>query len=150
MKLGSTEAGRRGRSAAPMAEINIIPLVDVTLVLLIIFMATTAFVNDAGLKLTLPAAKTAEAPPMENQDLNVALTGDDKLYLNGQPITLDALRATMTQRAARNADTRVMIKGDQDIAYKRVVEIMDVAKQSGLERVVLSTDPQTSTSTTAG
>jgi biopolymer transport protein ExbD len=132
--------GSRGkRSSAPMAEINIIPLVDVVLVLLIIFMATTAFIKESGLNMKLPAAKTTEVTPEESNDINIALTRDNKIFLEGKEASEDAVQATMLQRAKKSKEARVIIKGDQDIAYKRVVRIMDMAKQAGLPKVALGT-----------
>ncbi len=140
MRVEGTGGRRRGgRGGAPMAEINIIPLVDVVLVLLIIFMATTAFVKESGLNMKLPQAKSSEVVPQENKDLNVALSRDGGLFLEGKPITESALESTMKGRAARQPDTRVVIKGDENIEYKRVVRIMDMAKQSGLPKVALGT-----------
>jgi biopolymer transport protein ExbD len=122
-----------------MAEINIVPLVDVVLVLLIIFMATTAFVKESGLNMKLPQAKSSEVVPQENKDLNVALERDGGLFLDGQPIQEAALEATMRDRAKRQPETRVIIKGDEQVEYKRVVRVMDMAKQSGLPKVALGT-----------
>lgn len=136
---GSGGRRRGGRGGAPMAEINIIPLVDVVLVLLIIFMATTAFVKESGLNMKLPQAKSSEVVPQENKDLNVALSRDGGLFLDGQPTDETALESVMKTRAARQPDTRVVIKGDENIEYKRVVRIMDMAKQSGLPKVALGT-----------
>ena len=85
-----------------MAEINIIPLVDVVLVLLIIFMATTAFVKESGLNMKLPAAKTSEAAPETSKDINVVLTRDHKLYLDGRPSDEKSLQATFVARAQKN------------------------------------------------
>jgi biopolymer transport protein ExbD len=122
-----------------MAEINIVPLVDVVLVLLIIFMATTAFVKESGLNMKLPAAKTSEVVPQENRDINVALTRDGGIFLDGKATTEPALEVLMRQRAAQNPETRVVIKGDENIEYKRVVRVMDMAKQTGLPKVALGT-----------
>jgi biopolymer transport protein ExbD len=130
--------GRRGkRSRAPMAEINIIPLVDVVLVLLIIFMATTAFVKESGLKMELPTAKSTETRQDEQKDLSIALTRDGKIYLNAQISSIAQVGLAMREAAKRNATTPVIIKGDENIEYKRVVEVMDLAKQSGLPKVAL-------------
>lgn len=132
--------GRRGkRSRAPMAEINIIPLVDVVLVLLIIFMATTAFVKESGLKMELPTAKSTETRQDEQLDLSIALTRDNKIYLNAKLSSLPEIEAAMRQAAKRNSTTPVIIKGDENIEYKRVVEVMDMAKQAGLPKVALGT-----------
>ena len=132
--------GSRGkRSRAPMAEINIIPLVDVVLVLLIIFMATTAFVKESGLKMELPTAKSTETRQDEQKDLSIALTRDGKIYLNAKISSLPAVESAMREAAKRNNTTPVIIKGDENIEYKRVVEVMDLAKQAGLPKVALGT-----------
>ena len=132
--------GRRGKRAKqPMAEINIIPLVDVVLVLLIIFMATTAFVKESGLKMELPTAKSTETRQDKEEDLSIALTKDGKIYLNAKESSLDAVGAAMRGAAAKNNNTPVIIKGDENIEYKRVVQVMDLAKQSGLPKVALGT-----------
>jgi biopolymer transport protein ExbD len=122
-----------------MAEINIIPLVDVVLVLLIIFMATTAFVKESGLNMKLPAAKTTEVTPEDTKDINIALTRDNKIYLDGKLATEDNVQAAMVERAKKNSEARVIIKGDENIEYKRVVRVMDMAKQAGLPKVSLGT-----------
>ena len=129
--------GRRG--AAPMAEINIIPLVDVVLVLLIIFMATTAFVKESGLKMQLPTAKTSEKQDKKPRELTVALTRDGKIYLNTQISDLKKVENAMRVAAKSDGATAVVIKGDQNIAYKRVIAVMDLAKNSGLSKVSLGT-----------
>jgi biopolymer transport protein ExbD len=139
MRLGDTESGRRRHSAPPMAEINIIPLVDVVLVLLIIFMATTAFVKEAGLNMKLPSAKTTEAQPETTKDINVALTRDNKIYLDGQPSNDEIIQATMIARAKKNPETRVIVKGDEHVEYRRIMKVIDMAKQAGLPKVALAT-----------
>jgi len=135
----SSHGSRGKRAAAPMAEINIIPLVDVVLVLLIIFMATTAFIKESGLNMKLPAAVTTEVTPEESKDINIALTRDNKIYLDGQPSTEDAVQSAMIALARKNSEARVIIKGDENIEYKRVVRVMDMAKQAGLPKVSLGT-----------
>lgn len=136
---GSSRRRRSHDEAVPMAQINIIPLVDVVLVLLIIFMATTAFIKESGLNMKLPAARTTEVSAQEDKDIDVALTKDNKIYLEGKPTTEDELRAVMTRRAQSKPQPRVIIKGDQDIPYSRVVRVMDIVKQAGLPRVSLGT-----------
>jgi len=138
MRIESTSRKHR-RGAVPMAEINIIPLVDVVLVLLIIFMATTAFVKESGLNMKLPAAKTSEVVPQEKKDLDIALTRDNKIFLNGKEANEAAVGVAMRTQAKAHPDTRVVIKGDENIEYKRVVRLMDMAKQAGLPKVALGT-----------
>jgi len=139
MKIGNNGHKHRKHMTMPMAEINIIPLVDITLVLLIIFMATTAFVKEAGLNMKLPAAKTTDMKTVENKDFSVALTRAGAIYLDGKPSSESAVQSAMMLAAKRNPDTRVIIKGDENVAYKRVVRIMDMARQAGLPKVALGT-----------
>jgi len=139
MRLGNTDQGRKRHSAPPMAEINIIPLVDVVLVLLIIFMATTAFVKEAGLNMRLPAAKTTEAQPEAVNDINIALTSNGKIHLDAQPSTEAAVQATMIARAKKNPETRVIVKGDEKVEYRHIMKVIDMAKQAGLPKVSLAT-----------
>jgi len=132
--------GSRGkRASAPMAEINIIPLVDVVLVLLIIFMATTAFIKESGLNMKLPAAKTTEVTAEESNDINIALTRDSKIFLEGKEASEEAVQSVMLERAKKTKEARVIIKADENIEYKRVVRVMDMAKQAGLPKVALGT-----------
>lgn len=142
MRLNDARSrGTRSRAARPqpMAEINIIPLVDVILVLLIIFMATTAFVKESGLKMKLPAAKATGAASQGAQDLTVTLTRDNLLYINGKQSNEKTLIAQFRARAKSNPQSGVIIKGDQGIAYSRVVRVLDLARQAGLSSVALST-----------
>lgn len=132
--------GGKGRnSSAPMAEINIIPLVDVMLVLLIIFMVTTAFTKDSGLQLRLPPAKTTETGAQTSNDLLIALGQGNTLTLDGQTASEAQIAAAMRDRVKRNPQTHVVIKGDGRVAYARVVRVMDIARQAGLKSVSLST-----------
>jgi biopolymer transport protein ExbD len=134
------ETKRKGkRRGAPVAEINIIPLVDVVLVLLIIFMATTAFVKESGLKMQLPTAKSTETPQKPDKELIVSLARDGKIYLNTNTSNLKAIETAMTTAAKSNQKTSVIIKGDQNIEYKRIIAVMDLAKQAGLQKVSLGT-----------
>ena len=124
-----------------MSEINIIPLVDVMLVLLIIFMATTAFVKDSGFKMQLPAAKTGTPAGGggETKNLTILLTRDNQLLMDGKPTDEKTLLAQMQARVRVNPQTGVTIKGDQGIPYSRVVRVMDLAREAGLASVALGT-----------
>lgn len=125
-----------------MAEINIIPLVDISLVLLIIFMVTTAFVKEAGLNMKLPKAATTEAAPEKPRDISIALTPDGKLYLDARPVTVPALRAALRARAAKTTGDRVIVKGDRGVAYGRVVKVIDEVKLAGFNHIALATVPE--------
>ncbi|MEO6909055.1 MAG: biopolymer transporter ExbD [Abditibacteriaceae bacterium] len=142
MQLGNTESGRRRHSAPPMAEINIVPMVDIVLVLLIIFMATTSFVKQASLDMKLPAANASQVQPENDKDITVALTHDNKIFLDGKPSNVKQVQAVMLARVRQNPQTRVIVKGDDSIEYKRVVAIINLAKEAGLPQVALATELQ--------
>ena len=124
-----------------MADINISPLVDISLVLLIIFMVTTAFVKEAGLNMKLPKAATTEAAPEKQQDISIAIARDQKLYVDGQATTADQLRARLRMRAAKSTEDRVIIKGDQTVPYGDVAKVLDEVKLAGFTHIALATEP---------
>ncbi len=134
--------GKHQQSGQPMAEINVIPLVDISLVLLIIFMVTTAFVKEAGLNMQLPQAQTHEADPEKSQDINIALDKKAKVYLNGKPTTMGKLSAILQKRAKKDDSARVIVKADRGIAYDHIVKVLDAVKVAGLYRVALATEPK--------
>ncbi len=126
----------------PMGEMNLIPLIDIALTLLIIMMVTTAFVRKPGVSLKLPETQTREGAPEMSKDLSVAITSNGTLYLDGQPQTDEQVQARLRLVAQANKEARVLIKGDQNVIYARVMAVMDLARQAGLYHVVLPTDPK--------
>lgn len=127
----------------PMAEINLIPLIDISLTLVIILMVTTVFIHNPGVKLHLPQTTTREGAAETPKDMTVSLAANGDLFLNGSKENLDQLRAKLTVAAKNDPTTRVLVKGDRTIAYQRVMDVMDTVRLSGLSRVVLPTDPRT-------
>ncbi len=130
MSFGRLE---RTPSAAPMSEINMTPLIDVMLVLLIIFMLTAPLLTSA-IKLDLPktdAAPTGPAP--EFVTLVVDKTG--QTFLGEQPLELPALALKLAQTAQLNPDTEVQLRADAAVPYGRIVEVMGVAQKAGLNRI---------------
>jgi biopolymer transport protein TolR len=127
--------GRLERRAAPapMSEINMTPLIDVMLVLLVIFMVTAPLMA-SSLQLELPEAPSTQpqqAPPA----LKVAITADGALYLDEQPITLDALTARLETAAARHKDAELQLRADKAVPYGRVAELIGRVQAAGLNRI---------------
>jgi len=118
--------------------INVTPLVDITLVLLIIFMVTAHFVTDTGVKVNLPKAAAAEVNPTPALTLNVSKNGE--LSLMGQNVDVNGLRANMVREAQLNPGVRVVVAADEALIYKDVVKILDIIKQAGVTRVALSSE----------
>lgn len=126
----------------PMSDMNFIPLIDIALTLVIILMVTTAFVRHPGFSIKLPEAATREGAPENNKDLVVGVASDGSLYLDGQKRPAGEIRALLREAALRNRQQRVLVKGDRNVVYARVMEVMDLVRQAGLTRVVLPTDPR--------
>ena len=129
----------------PMAEINVVPYIDVMLVLLVIFMVTAPLLTP-GVQVELPSA---EAEPLQqNEPLPVEVTVDaqGRYYLNvgadpGQPLAAEALRAQVRKVLRRRPDTPVYVRGDRNAVYQSVIDAMVLLQQAGVGSVGLITEP---------
>lgn len=116
-------------------EINVVPMLDLAYVLIVIFILM-ATAQVAGIELDLPQAsnrKTLEAS--QTQAISIASSGD--LYLNGAPTTTAELEGEMRQRFAEDPEVPVVIRGDTQAAYGKVVEVLDVLKGIGITKIGL-------------
>lgn len=118
--------------------INVTPLVDIMLVLLIVFMVTAHFVSQSGIKVNLPKAATAEAPA--SASLMVFADRAGTLQLMGQTVDLNGLKKNLAREAQRDAGVRVTLAADGGLAYRQVVELLDAIKQAGVTRVALASE----------
>ena len=119
-----------------IAAINIIPFVDIVLVLLIIFMVTSTVIIKASLKVDLPKAATAGTSV--DSTLNIVLTRDDALFLNGTETTREALAASVAHEAAVNPKIQAVIAADKTSAYGAVIAVIDLVKQNGVSAFALN------------
>ncbi len=125
------------------AEINITPLTDIFLVLLIIFMVTsTAIVEqggqNGGLKVNLPrAGKTASGDQMH--DIAVAVLEDGRTVVGGKVVDEEALAQLLDKAHGENPETLVLVQADQGVAHGKVVAVMDLARRHGLARLAIAT-----------
>lgn len=126
----------------PMAEMNLIPLIDIALTLLIIMMVTTAFIRHPGVALRLPETVTREGAPETNNDTTIVVTADGAIHLDGLRRSEEDVQARLRDVASRNRQARILVKGDREVPYARVMDVMDMVRQAGLTRVVLPTDPK--------
>jgi biopolymer transport protein TolR len=118
---------------APMSDINVTPLVDVMLVLLVIFILTAPLMTSA-IRLDLPQSEGG-APGAAPQAVSLVVDAQGALFLNDRPITADALRQRLSEAAKRNPDTELELRADQSVPYGRVVEAMGLAQKAGLSRI---------------
>jgi biopolymer transport protein TolR len=130
MSLPSRSGDRR-----LLSEINVTPMVDVMLVLLIIFMVTTPMLQ-RGTDVQLPQAQQSE--PKEEQRVTLTLTRDGQLYLNNEQIPRQRWRERLTE-LARQGEQVVHFRGDSQVPYGLVIEVMDAVKAAGIETVGMIT-----------
>jgi biopolymer transport protein ExbD len=119
--------------------LNIAPLIDVVFLLIIFFMLSSHFVAQPGIKISLPKAVTAKLHSEEK--IIISITEDDKLYLNEEPVTLRNLPSKLKIKVEEAEKKRVTLKADEKVDLGLAVKIMDIAKQAGAERIVISTTP---------
>ncbi|GEO82917.1 protein TolR [Pararhodospirillum oryzae] len=148
--MGASIAPRRSsssrrRRSQPMSDINVTPMVDVMLVLLIIFMVTAPLMT-TGVKVDLPRATTASLGK-DDQALTVTVAADGSLYLQDSVIPDTALAPRLLAVTQANPDVKVYIRGDAGINYGRVMEVMGMLRAGGLEKVALITQPGASSQT---
>jgi biopolymer transport protein ExbD len=134
--------GRMDRSTgnAPMGEINMTPLIDVMLVLLVIFIITAPLMVNT-VKMDLPQAKAPSPVDTHAPTLAVAIDKYGMVYLSDQVVTDGALEEAMRQAASRNAQTEVQLRADRAVPYGRVLEFMALAHRAGLSRVGFVSQP---------
>ncbi|TAK07960.1 MAG: biopolymer transporter ExbD [Candidatus Manganitrophaceae bacterium] len=119
--------------------INVTPLVDVVLVLLIIFMITAHLTSHGELKINLPRTAGAELSPTST-GLTVSLDGEGRLFLMEEAVDLNGLKANLAREAELNPGVRVTLAAEGRIPYQQVVKVLDTIKQSGVTRVALASE----------
>lgn len=137
-----------GSGGGSMSDINVTPLVDVMLVLLIIFMITAPMLNNAGVDVDLPRE---EAPPLDPAEEQIVLGIDKDLsfFINDSRFEQDELQTRLKAIATANPDLPVFLKADGSVPYRNVAAVMAAAKRAGIPRVGLVFDPSGASSTEA-
>jgi biopolymer transport protein TolR len=138
IKADAGAAEGAGRVRGSLAEINVIPLVDVVLVLLLIFMLTAPMMY-RGIDVNLP--KSGGTSPQLTERLVLTITKDRVLYLNNSVMPLATLETRMRELMKDRPDKTLYIKADKDLVYGHVIETMDRVRRAGVERVGMVTEP---------
>ena len=126
-------------SGSLLTEINVTPLVDVMLVLLIIFMVTAPMLQ-TGVDVNLPEAKAQTIPDDEGK-LILTVTKDKRVFLGKLQIAWDQVEQTLKSNAKLNADRELYLHADKNLYYGDVVKIMAAVKQAGVDKLGMVTDP---------
>ena len=130
----------RTQSPQPMSDINMTPLVDVMLVLVVIFIITAPLLA-SSIRLDLPgtdAAKPNDAPRF----VTVALDAKGQLFLSDKPVTALELAQKLADSGRQNPETEVQLRADQSVPYGRIVEVMGAAQKAGLNRIGFVAEPR--------
>lgn len=132
------DIGPRRNDRSPMGSINVTPLVDVMLVLLIIFMVT-ASMGQQGITVNLPKAQAAAIPVTEDT-ITVSIDQNLKVYVNTSPVPLETLTDTLRQVYEHRQNKAVFLKSDQAVAYGDFLKVVARIKASGVEQLGMLTD----------
>jgi biopolymer transport protein ExbD len=119
-----------------VAEINVTPLTDIFLVLLIVFMVTSTTLTQAGLNVSLPRSRTASS---QAQGITITAAADGAIAVDNQPTTMAELGRLLQASFAGGRDRTVTIRGDERVGLGTVVAIMDVARRAGAEKIGVAT-----------
>ena len=138
IKADAGAAEGAGRVRGSLAEINVIPLVDVVLVLLLIFMLTAPMMY-RGIDVNLP--KTAGKPTAVEERMVLTLTKEQTIYVNDKPVALASLEQTLRDLFKNRQDKTLYLRADQALQYGFVVETMDRVRRSGIEKLGMVTEP---------
>ena len=131
--------GSGGGGGAPLSEINVTPLVDVMLVLLVIFMVTAPILQQ-GVAVNLPQA-AGDALPADEKQLVISIDTHGRVFLNDEQYTSERLAAELSQLAAVDPKRRLYVRADAGVPYGQVIETLAAVRQAGLSRVGLITEP---------
>ena len=137
MSLGRTDV-ENGDDGGIVAEINVTPLTDIFLVLLIIFMVTSTALTNQGSKVDLPRA---DAGAGESAGVIVTATADGRLELDGKSVKIEELGGALGDALQRSGSKNVILRGDRSLILEQAVQIMTTAKQAGAEKISIATAP---------
>ena len=121
-------------------HLDIAPLIDIVFLLLIFFMLTANFMMQPGIKITLPVAKTAK--PQTKEDIIVSISEENEIFLNEKRVDIKNLKDVLEEKLKINQEKTVILKADARINLGLAVKVMDIAKQSNAENLVISTNLQ--------
>lgn len=124
----------------PIAEINIVPFVDIILVILIIFMVTTPIIMKPSINVNLPKAESGDDTTPSK--LGITITRDGSVLLNGEPSDVDAIKAYSAEVIVNKPDIQAIISADKDVSHGQVVGVIDAVKGGGVKKFAITIDNQ--------
>lgn len=131
-----------GEGSEIVAEINITPLTDIFLVLLIIFMITSSAMIESGGKVNLPKAVATQS---ESRGTTVTLTPKHEIFVNQKQVAEAALEKTLQEALSGNADKTVILRGDRDVLLGDTVKVMSIIKRAGASEIAIAAEAERKT-----
>ncbi|HUK42546.1 MAG TPA: biopolymer transporter ExbD [Candidatus Acidoferrales bacterium] len=122
-----------------VAEINITPLTDIFLVLLIIFMITSSAMIESGGKINLPKAVATKS---ESRGTTVTLTPKHEIYVNQKKVTEDSLEPALKEALNTSTDKTVILRGDRDVLFGDTVKVMSIIKRAGASEIAIAAEAE--------
>ncbi|MEM9145567.1 MAG: protein TolR [Pseudomonadota bacterium] len=138
VRSAARSGGRRGRTR-PLSEINVTPFVDVMLVLLIIFMVAAPLLT-VGVPLDLPETDAQALPQPDQEPLTVNIDGQGQIFIQDQPVAMDALLARMSAIQAAREDDQIYLRADRTLDYGRFMQVMGALNAAGFGNIALVAD----------
>lgn len=126
-----------GDEGEPISDINIVPFVDIILVVLIIFMITTPFIVQPSININLPKAVTGE--DTTPSQFNILIPAEGSLLVNGNAVDEGNLRSLAEESLASSPELQAIISADQDVSHGRVITIIDTIRSAGISRFAITT-----------
>lgn len=123
----------------PIIAFSAIGLTDIVLLLLIFFLLSSTYILQPGIKVELPEAQVVETVERKILTITIPLSGG--VYLNDEPVSIGELPARLQQELAESADKDIILRADEEIPFRRAVEIMDIARRVGAGRFLIATRP---------
>ncbi|MEW5974716.1 MAG: biopolymer transporter ExbD [Acidobacteriota bacterium] len=127
-----------GRTQTSLSEINVVPLVDVVLVLLIIFMLTAPIIQ-SGIEINVPKTRTVRE--LTQQRVVIEIDREQLLYVDQTPVNINELEARLKSKVADPAHSMVYLRADEEVPFGTIAKVMDRAKMAGIENVSVVTEP---------
>ena len=140
--MAMTPLGGNGESSEIVAEINITPLTDIFLVLLIIFMITSSAMIESGGKVNLPKAVATQS---ESRGTTVTLTPKHEIFVNQKQVAEAALEKILQEALSGSADKTVILRGDRDVLLGDTVKVMSIIKRAGASEIAIAAEAERKT-----
>ena len=126
---------KSGSGSDIMAEINIVPLCDIFLVLLIIFMVTSVAMVQSGAEINLPEVQETDSEPRQ---IVITVTPQKEIFVNARPVTMADLEVAIRQQVTAKPDVPVVLEGDKDVILGEAVKILSIAQRAGATQVAIA------------